>query len=229
MRGQELLDKMSLVDPAYVDAADQVPTVKRRGWLKYGAVAAVLCVALVASFFGISNPANAFVVKAYALEITDDGTIGLSEADLLDQPDVWGGHFDGENFYVSVGLRYEGNNIESVDFITEEGFFAKQYIGDLSVGENVSTMYVGADSRLVMYGKEFEIVGNMVTLNDETMTDDLLLFWGTRATELSEVPKRIEISAVVTFHDGRTQEVAIPIDLSGTGFASFTGREEEGR
>jgi len=90
-------------------------------------------------------------VKAYALEQQKEGGLGLREVDLLNQPDVWGGHFDGDNFYVGVGVRYEGENIKSVDFTTAKGFFAKQYINKLSDGEGISEMYVGADNRLVMY------------------------------------------------------------------------------
>lgn len=78
-----------------------------------------------------------------------------------------------------------------------------------------------------MYGTDFEIVGGLVTLNEETMTDDLLLFWGTQATEMSEVPKHIDIIATATFYDGRTQEVSIPIDLSGVGVMSSICSEEE--
>lgn len=201
---------------------------KKQNWLKYGAVAACLCIVLLGSFFSMPNPANAFLVKTYALEVTDDGTIGLTETDLLDQPDVWGGHFDGENFFLNVGLRYEGSNIESVDFIAEEGFFAKQYIGDLSVGDNVSRVYVGAENRLVVYGDEFEISGNVLTLNEETMTDGLLLFWGTQVSDMREVPKHIEIRAVAKFNDGRTQEIVLPVDISGTGVAVgyFVSEEE---
>ena len=202
---------------------------KKPDWLKYGAVAACLCIVLLGSFFSMPNPANAFLVKTYALEVIDDGTIGLTETDLLDQPDIWGGHFDGENFFLNVGLRYEGSNIESVDFITEDGFFAKQYIGNLSVGDNVSKMYVGAENRLVMYGEEFEIAGDVLTLNEETMTDDLLLFWGTKVSDMREVPKHIEIRAVAKFNDGRTQEATVPINISGTGVASGSFVSEEER
>ena len=55
------------------------------------------------------------------------------------------------------------------------------------------------------------------------MTDDLLLFWGTQATEMSELLDRhIEIKAIATFYNGRTQEVTIPVDLSSSmGIASF--------
>ena len=227
MRGHELLNKMELVDLAYLDAAEKSPAPRKHRRWKYGMAAACLCAALLLSFLRTPKPDNAFFVRAYELALTDDGMIGLKETDLLDQPDVWGGHFDGENFYLSVGLRYDGSNIKSVDFITEDGFFAKQYTGSLADGENVSRMYVGAENRLVMYGTEFEIVGDTITLNDETMTDDLLLFWGTQAIDMSEVRRHIEIKATAAFNDGRTQEVTIPIDLSGTGVYSGIVTEEE--
>lgn len=44
MNGNDFLDKMELIDPAYVEAADEVPKKKRVAWLKWGAVAACLCV-----------------------------------------------------------------------------------------------------------------------------------------------------------------------------------------
>ena len=217
MRGYELLDKMELADPAYLDAAEKSPAPRRHHWFKYGFVAACLCVALLLSYWGVLNPTNSFFVNAYAIEIADDGTVELKETDLLEQSNIWAGHFDKENFYLSVGLRYDGSNIKSVDFITEDGFFAKQYIGSLSPGNGISKMYVGSENKLVMYGEEFEIVGNMVTLNDETMTDDLLLFWGTQATEMNELfDRHIEIKAIATFYNGRTQEVTIPVDLSSS-------------
>lgn len=219
MRGNELLNKMEFIDPAYLEAAEKSPAPQRHRWFKYGLVAACLCVAVLLSYWGAPKPADAFFVKAYALEIADDGTVGLKETDLMDQSEVWFGHFDGKNFYLSVGLRYDGNNIKSVDFITEDGFFAKQYIGSLSPGNGISQTYVGPENKLVMYGEEFEIVGDRITLNDETMTDDLLLFWGTQAADMREVPEQIEIKATATFYNRRTQEVTIPIDLSrlGTG------------
>ena len=116
---------------------------------------------------------NVFFVKAYAMEQQADGSIGLREVDVVDQPDTWGGYFDGENFYVSVGLKYEGENIKSVDFTAAEGFFAKQYINNLSDEdeEDILKMYVGADNRLVMAGEDFEIAGDRITFDDETMTD----------------------------------------------------------
>lgn len=45
MNGNDFLDKMERIDPAYVEAADEVPKKKRAAWLKWGVVAACLCVA----------------------------------------------------------------------------------------------------------------------------------------------------------------------------------------
>ena len=223
MKGEDLLEQMDLVDPVYVAAADQPPRKKKHRWLKVGAAAACLGLALLAVIWGMPNPANVFVVKAYALEEQADGTIGLKETDLLHQPDVWGGYYDGEHLYINVGLRYEGENIESVTFTTEEGFFAKQSISALSTGKNVSRLYVGADSTLVLVGTEFEIVGSQVTLNGETMTDDLLLFWGMES-ETGAHPFKIEITAVATFHDGRTQTVPISLDFSDASGMVLSGK-----
>lgn len=225
---KKLFHSMTNIGDDIIEEA-QSAAVKRKSksWMKWAAAAACLCIALVAAYLNMPNPANGFVVKAYALGETEDGAIQLVETDFIDQPDVWGGHFDGEHFFVNVGLRYEGNNIESVEFTTEEGFFAKQYIDELSTGENVSKIYVGADNQLVMYGTEFDIVGNTITLNDETMTDDLLLFWGTDAKDIDEVPEKIAIRAVATFRDGRTQESTVSVDLSGVGVYSAPSSEEE--
>lgn len=43
MRGNEFLDKMELVDPVFVEAADVVPAVKNRGHIRWGVIAACLC------------------------------------------------------------------------------------------------------------------------------------------------------------------------------------------
>lgn len=50
MRGNEFLDKLELVDPAFIAAADELPTRKRAGWLQWGGLAACLCVIAAAVF-----------------------------------------------------------------------------------------------------------------------------------------------------------------------------------
>ena len=42
MRGNELLDKMELIDPAYIEAADTAPNKRKSVWAKWGTLAACL-------------------------------------------------------------------------------------------------------------------------------------------------------------------------------------------
>ena len=51
MRGDEFLDKMELIDPAYVEAADEKPVKKKASWVKWGAAAACLGAVLLAGAF----------------------------------------------------------------------------------------------------------------------------------------------------------------------------------
>ena len=46
MRGSELLEKMELVDPDYVAAAEAPPRKRRNPWLRWGAMAACLCLVI---------------------------------------------------------------------------------------------------------------------------------------------------------------------------------------
>lgn len=48
MRGNDFLDKMELVDPAFVEEADKKPTHKKRRWINLSAVAACLCLLIMA-------------------------------------------------------------------------------------------------------------------------------------------------------------------------------------
>ena len=48
MRGNELLDKMELVDPAYVEAADRKPARQKHHWGQWAVVAACLCLVIAA-------------------------------------------------------------------------------------------------------------------------------------------------------------------------------------
>lgn len=192
------------------------------------AVAAVICLAVFGGTLFTPQANNLFTITAYAVEQTEDGAAELREVDLANHyDDAWGGYWDGDNFYVNVGLKCEGENIESVEFSTEDGFFAKQTIGELSARDGVPTMYVGTVDahRIAVYGTDFEKIGNTLTLDKDTLTDDLLLFWGKENVNLAndnERPQRIDIQAKVTFTDGQTQEQTVTIDLS-TGLGLFAG------
>ncbi len=54
MKGNEFLDKMGLVDPAYVEAADKVPGRRKSTWIRWGAAAACL-IAVISAGYGVLN------------------------------------------------------------------------------------------------------------------------------------------------------------------------------
>lgn len=59
MNGNEFLDKMELVDPAYVEAADTAPKKKKGAWLRWGAIAACLC-AVAAGALVLGRPSRSW-------------------------------------------------------------------------------------------------------------------------------------------------------------------------
>ena len=114
MRGDEFLDKMGLVDPAYVEAADRMPVRKKRGWGKWAAAAACLCLILAAvPLFGqrpdtsgddasgdgppyFASGDRRYVISAYQ-SVTDelpDGFVKAGTADLI-------GGFENCPYYVN--------------------------------------------------------------------------------------------------------------------------------
>ena len=50
MRGREMLEAIENLDPAYIEAVAKKPKVRRLDWLKWGAMAACFCVAILGIF-----------------------------------------------------------------------------------------------------------------------------------------------------------------------------------
>ena len=90
MRGEELLDAMALVDPAYIAAADEAPPVRKRRWLRWAGAAACLCL-LAAGALGIwyaeggrTSPADDAGGKDAAAEGSDSLPGGIRPVLLVD-------------------------------------------------------------------------------------------------------------------------------------------------
>ena len=90
MRGEDLLDAMALVDPAYIAAADEAPPARKRRWKMWAGVAACLCL-LAAGVLGIwyagsggMVPAGDAVDADAAAEGSDSLPGGIRPALLVD-------------------------------------------------------------------------------------------------------------------------------------------------
>lgn len=213
MSGKQLFDGLGAVGARYYqEACDYKP---RRHWIWRGAAAACVCLGILGALLALPREDNVFTIKAYALDLEADGTIGLRAQDIWERPEILGGHFDGENFYVNIGLGYEGEHVARVTFTTERGFFAKQNVAELSLEENVSRMYVGPEQQLALCGEEFEIVGNRVTVDKSALESGVLLFWGMAASGREDVPEQVPITAEAEFRDGTKQKVTVTLDMAG--------------
>ena len=177
---------------------------------------AMVCLAVLLHTLLPQQSAGLFTVKAYALDLDESGMVVLREEALLEKSDYWGGYCDGENFCINIGFRDKGENIESVTFTTEEGFFAQQRITPGMSEEDVSAIYAGPEEQLMVFGEAFTVCGSSVTLEGSEMEEGLL-FWGVQAISSDDIPKNPKITAEAVFRDGGTQTVDVHLDLSGTG------------
>ena len=234
MRREEISEALSGIDSRYVLEAETYSWKRRRAarlWRGGAAAAALLCLAVLAQALLPRQAGGIFTVKAYALDLDENGTVVLREEDLLETSDYWGGYCDGENFYINMGFRYEGENIESVTFTAEEGFFARQWITPGLSEEDVSAIYAGPENQLLVFGEDFTVCGSSVTLEGPEMEEGLLLFWGVEALSSDDIPKNPGITAEAVFRDGSTQTVPVTLDLSGTGVygGDLPTSEQDGR
>lgn len=113
MRGNELLDKMNLVDPAYVEAADTGTVSGKRTWVRWGALAACLCL-VIAGAIAVprlqSEPAptpNPGGTIDYTGEPEVSSTPGADPATPTDRPrDIWTLYFNEVITAVDAVRRY---------------------------------------------------------------------------------------------------------------------------
>ena len=67
MRGNELLDKMERIDPAYIEAADTAPSKRKSVWAKWGTLAACLCLVCVLAVPAMAAFSPSFYELLYAV------------------------------------------------------------------------------------------------------------------------------------------------------------------
>ena len=155
MRGTELLDKMELIDPAYVEAAEGKPRKRKNVWIRWGAMAACLClvVGTVAMITHISRNQNdpqlgeivlsdkttAKVSYGYNSEFamsTKGDLVYLTEEEM----------FSHENKYVFRG-KVSGLTNVTIDFNGKKDFrciativIEEVYQGNISAGEQITML-----------------------------------------------------------------------------------------
>ena len=195
------------------------------------AAAAAICLMVFGGTLLSPQSKNVFSLKAYAMEQLSDGSIELREVNLHSDTYHWSFYNDGSVCYVNTTLKCEGENIRFVEFYADNGFFAKQYLkienGKIIQEESVSASYAKGsgenDYTLLRYGTDFERIGNSFTLDPNSVTDDYLLFVGMEVSGERDNPSQVNIRAVATFTDGKTQEETIILNVENAVTAMGTG------
>lgn len=77
MRGDEFLDKMELIDPAYVEAADVWKSKKKSLWMKWGAAAACFMVMILAGAMFLTQDEPDFNSDLPMLSISENTSEGM--------------------------------------------------------------------------------------------------------------------------------------------------------
>ncbi|MCL2838483.1 MAG: hypothetical protein FWE04_05395 [Oscillospiraceae bacterium] len=176
--------------------------------------AAVLMFALFGVRFFTPDSNNFFALQAYAMEVREDGTIELRMLEYANfnysSHGVWHGHYDGENFYLNIAIGFIGENIKQVEFTTDFGFFAKQFIDRESITDDIHPTTSGG--RILRFGDDFEIIGNSFIVDESFIADDWILFLGQEG-EFDMDNRHRTVRAIATFNDGTTQEEVININL----------------
>lgn len=137
MRGSELLDKMELMDPKYVEAAEEKPMRGKNRWLKWGAVAACLAIPVLAGILGSRTKDDSSrvlpggIVRQYKnISLTKDEaaivwpweykTVSEQYTTLI---------LDGEEFYSgrAVDASYLGDSLGSYDVTGVDSYTDQEY------------------------------------------------------------------------------------------------------
>ena len=118
MRGNELLDRMDLIDPQYVEAADAVPARKRlpMGWI---ATAACFCLLLAGVWMGIhpasvpvsTEPIDQTIPPTVTVPVTIIGPI-ITDIDIIWDPQY--------NEYSDSGIVADGKRVAIPGYFIEE-------------------------------------------------------------------------------------------------------------
>ena len=208
MKGKEIIEHINRAKMPDIEqvrencvllAAPKKQETKRRFYRRYAAVAAVLIACLVFgnTLFTLRSN-NAFTLKAYAMEQEDDGAAELHKLFIPNR------YYDNRGvFYLSVALKCDSENIESVEFFMDGARFAEQYliVDDKKISQTFKSFCVDSDTARSVVNVKFYLDKN--TANGEVRF--------VTAVYGQDAISQITISAVATFTDGKTQQKTITL------------------
>lgn len=139
MNGNDFLDKMELVDPAFVEAADKNPAHKKHKRIMWGTLAACICLVAGVLTMILQDRTKAQISYNYK-DLPQN--IRTSKVDLLTEDEI----FSHENMYIFRGTVSNLKNV-TIDFNGEKEVrciatiaVKKVYQGDITEGERIQML-----------------------------------------------------------------------------------------
>lgn len=86
MRGNELLDKMELIDPAFVEEADRQPVKKKVIWVRWTAMAACICLIVGAAWLWADESPVPAILNLDILLPVDTTQAAIESTELATEP-----------------------------------------------------------------------------------------------------------------------------------------------
>ena len=155
------------------------------------------------------------------------------EVDIVNHAAGWHSHHDGEFYFKSIVLMPMSGNIQSIELVTNTGFFATQHIpADLDINNTTTPLGISRQGdvlHVLMYGTDFEMAGDAFTFTSDDLDKGLLLFWGQEDANLAllnQAPQNLTINARITFNNGTVQTQSITVRFADTaGMSGFAAGE----
>lgn len=221
MRGNEFLDKMGLIDPAYVEAADAKMNKKKSSWIKWGAVAACFAVMILAGTMLLTQDESGLNTDLPMLSISENtsaamGYEGYMAYDISELVNANPWNEDSEISTLPVyqnSLTYDANFIASGADFDKMQEFILDVAGRLGLDTNNLTITNDAldkESKQKMIEK-FQKVGDTVPEG---------YFDPTKLVIKAEGIK-IEVDQSMTAKVSFDPAVSLPEEYNFTHFASY--------
>ncbi len=155
MRGNEFLDKMELVDAAFVKKADEKPMNKSYRWIKYGAVAACFCLIVIGSFsYWKSKDIHhtSTVLEKISIPDLNSGGMGYEaylyyDASELNNGNPWNENINIKELPVYINKSYDDSMAGIPKGLSEEEMWALLESTALALDvEIISTEFIDRDN-----------------------------------------------------------------------------------
>lgn len=196
MRGNELLDRMDLIDPEYVEAAEQMPAKKTRiptGWI---ATAACLCILLAGAIAGIRPVTSLAPTETTDQTIPSTVTVPITiiEPIVVEPEIIWEPYY---NEYEDTGIVSDSKRVQIPGYFIEE--LSQEEIYSLTPQARMLWMELSGHAG---FNGEGELIDLFLTITTSDPESDVSLFvsqYGTCDCIIIEQEPRVSLCGSIDY------------------------------